>query len=78
MEGELPALVKLKEEYFGFTAFCPGQLEASVSALHGRMSLYRFRKEQCMFIGPLSWNKEATGMVLNGLMQQVREVTTIK
>jgi ATP-dependent DNA helicase RecQ len=67
-------------KYFGFSSFRPGQMEASLAALHGKDVFVRMAtgsgKSLCMFLSPLSKSDEAIGVVispLNGLMdQQVR------
>ena len=56
---------------FGFSIFHPGQMEASLSVLDGRDVFVRMatepEKSLCMFLGPLSKNKEAIVIVISQL-----------
>lgn len=65
------------EKHFGYDSFRPGQLEASVAAIHGKDVFVRMAtgsgKSLCMFLGPLARSEKAVGVVispLNGLMEQ--------
>ena len=71
---------KLEEvllKYFGYLDFRPGQLEASLSILHGKDVIVRMAtgsgKSLCMFLGPLAKCNMSVGVIispLNGLMEQ--------
>ena len=71
---------KLREvlsKYFGFSTFRLGQMEASLSVLHGHDVFVRMAtgsgKSLCMFLGPLAKSDMAMGVIispLNGLMEQ--------
>ena len=71
---------KLREvllKYFGHCSFRPGQMEASLSVLHGQDVFVRMAtgsgKSLCMFLGPLAKSEAALGVIispLNGLMEQ--------
>lgn len=65
------------QNYFQYSSFRPGQLEASLSVLHGKDVLVRMAtgsgKSLCMFLGPLVRSNKAIGVIispLNGLMEQ--------
>lgn len=64
-------------KYFGFSSFRPGQMEASLSVLHGKDVFVRMAtgsgKTLCMFLGALAKSDKALGVIispLNGLMEQ--------
>ena len=70
-------LTQALQKYFGYTSFRPGQLEASLSMLHGHDVFVRMAtgsgKTVCMFLGPLAMSSKAIAVVispLNGLMEQ--------
>lgn len=65
------------QKYFGFASFRPGQMEASLSVIHGHDVFVRMAtgsgKSLCMFLPPLVESTRAIGIVispLNGLMEQ--------
>lgn len=67
-------LQEVLQKYFGFSSFRPGQMEASLSVLHGKDVFVRMAtgsgKTLCMFLGPLAKSDEALVSPLNGLMEQ--------
>lgn len=70
-------LQEVLSKYFGFSSFRPGQMEASLSVLHGQDVFVHMAtgsgKSLCIYLGPLCKSKEAIGVVicpLNGLMEQ--------
>ena len=70
-------LKDVMQQFFGYSTFRPGQLEASLSVLHGHDVFIQMAtgsgKSLCMFLGPLAKSAEAIGVVispLNGLMEQ--------
>ena len=64
---------------FGYTAFRPGQLEAIVSALHGKDVLVRMAtgagKSLAMFLVPLSHSPKAVGLIVSPLMDEQVRIT---
>ncbi len=72
-----PKLQDALQQYFQFTAFRPGQLEALLPVLHGKDAFVRIAtgggKSMCIFLVPLSIGNGAVGVVispLNGLMDE--------
>lgn len=64
-------------KYFNFSTFRPGQMEASLSVLHGKDVFVRMAtgsgKTLCIYLGPLAKSDKAVTVVispLNGLMEQ--------
>ena len=65
------------QEYFGFSSFKPGQLEAVLPVLHGRDVFVRIAtgggKSICMFLPVLTISSSAIGIIVSpliGLMDQ--------
>lgn len=65
------------QEYFGFSSFKPGQLEAVLPVLHGRDVFVRIAtgggKSMCMFLPVLTISSSAIGIIVSpliGLMDQ--------
>ena len=72
-----PRVTSALKMYFRFSTFCPGQLEASLPALHGRNTFVRLPtgggKSLCMFLVVLSSEPHAISSPLIGLLdEQVR------
>ena len=67
-------LTQSLQKYFGYTSFRPGQLEASLSILHGHDVFVRMvtgsGKTLCMFLGPLAMSSKVIAVIINGLMEQ--------
>lgn len=70
-------LQRVLYQYFGYSSFRPGQLEASLAVMHGKDVVVRMAtgsgKSLCMFLGPLAKNVNAVGVIispLNALMDQ--------
>lgn len=59
------------QEYFGFSSFKPGQLEAVLPVLHGRDVFVRIAtgggKSICMFLPVLTISSSAIGIVVSSL-----------
>lgn len=72
------------QSVFGFTSFCPGQLESMLPALHGKDTFVQMAtgagKSLCMFMVPLTYSETAVRIIspLNSLMdEQVLKVPSI-
>lgn len=70
-------LQEVLRKYFSFSSFRPGQMESSLSVLHGKDVFVRMAtgsgKTLCMYLGPLAKSDKAIGIIispLNGLMEQ--------
>ena len=58
------------QRYFGFSEFRAGQMEASLSILHGEDVFVRMAtgsgKSLCMFLAPLCKSNQAIGVIIRG------------
>ena len=67
-----PRVTRALKMYFKFSTFCPGQLEASLPALHGRDTFVRLPtgggKSLCMFLVVLSSEPHALGVIISPLI----------
>lgn len=59
-------------EYFGFSCFRPGQLDALLSVAYGQDTFVRMPtgggKSVCMFLVPLTTSSCATGIIISPLV----------
>ena len=68
-------------QYFKYTAFRPGQLEALLPVIHGKDVFVRLRtgggKSLCMFLLPLAMSNNAVGIVVSPLVSLMDQQVSV-
>ena len=68
-------------QYFKYTAFKPGQLEALLPVVHGKDVFVRLRtgagKSLCMFLLPLAMSSNAIGIVISPLVSLMDQQVSV-
>lgn len=70
------------QQYFKYSTFRPGQLEALVPVIHGNDVVVRMRtgggKSLCMFLLPLAMSNNAIGIVVSPLKSLMDQQVSVK